>query len=76
VGCALAASAARLAVGDLYNYSITKYNCHQFISECLTGGVAGPEYMSSPDYFLSTLTGLKLLCRDGIDSDNWRVWDR
>ena len=76
VGCVFTAEAARFEVGNKYDYSVIKYNCHQFVSECLGGGVLGPDFMNPEDRIKSTLTGLKIGCRLLIDSNNWRVWDR
>lgn len=76
VGCENAADIALAEVGNSYEYSIVKFNCHQFVSSCIHGFVGGPDYMDFKDRIISTLTGLKINCRVNIDSNNWRVWDR
>jgi len=78
VGCKSAANTAKAEVGNSYEYSIIKFNCHQFVSNCISGFVSDPDEMEIKHRIISTLTGLKLVCRFDIDinSDNWRVWDR
>ncbi|WPC75926.1 lecithin retinol acyltransferase family protein [Vibrio porteresiae] len=76
VGCSYAADVALSEVGNKYDYSIIKFNCHQFVSGCVLGFILEPESMDWGDRIVSSLTGLKLVCRENIGSDNWRVWDR
>ena len=73
VGLEITADYALSEVGKKYEYNISKFNCHQFTSGCVRGWIEPPETMEAPDRVFSTLTGLKLMCRDLIGSNNWRA---
>lgn len=75
VGCEYATDFAQSEIGNSYDYSIIKFNCHQFIASCISGFINPPDDMEAIDRVHSTLTGLKLNCRENINSNNWRVWD-
>ncbi|MCD9543402.1 hypothetical protein GLP24_00680 [Photobacterium carnosum] len=76
VGCDYISSVAESHVGNVYNYGLLKFNCHQFVSGCILGLVIDPDDMEAIDFIHSTLTGVKTNARFNMDSNNWRVWDR
>lgn len=76
VGDLSVANNAKQEVGTKYNYKIYKFNCHHFVVNSLTGFSTSEDDIQGFEYMMSTLTGLKLLARDCINSNNWRVWDR
>ena len=77
VGCSRIADDAEMLVGAVYDYSVINFNCHKFVSGLI---LSESLYSSDDTEFIesiySTLTGVKMLCRYNIKSNNWRVLDR
>lgn len=59
VGCAIAASRARMRAGSKKGYSLLYNNCHQFSASCLTG---------DQDVSCSTFSSLERIARDELGS--------
>lgn len=67
VGCLEVAKRAKSMVGDGRNYNFLLDNCHQFTAGCLLD-----DFENSSVF----LWMLKDDCKEVLDADTWRVWDR
>lgn len=76
VGTLSVANFARREVGKHYNYKIYKFNCHHFVSNALSGINVEERHITGTEHAFSSLTGVKVLARQCLNSNNWRVWDR